>query len=58
MLKKNTVYDPTVCYVGGFSPQDGTLDFYNRINSILNPNMTILDFGAGRAEWYTDDPCI
>lgn len=33
---------------GGFGANDGTLDFYLRINTALQPDMTIVDLGAGR----------
>lgn len=33
---------------GGFSRLDGTLQFYFRVNSLLRPDMTVLDLGAGR----------
>jgi SAM-dependent methyltransferase len=35
---------------GGFSRVDGTVEFYQRINALLSPDMTVLDFGAGRGE--------
>lgn len=34
--------------VGGFTRVDGTIEFYNRVNALLSPHMTVLDFGAGR----------
>lgn len=42
---------------GGFSRIDGTVQFYVRINALLRPEMTVLDFGAGRGEW-TEDPVV
>jgi SAM-dependent methyltransferase len=33
---------------GGFSRVDGTVEFYNRVNALLNQDMVVLDFGAGR----------
>jgi SAM-dependent methyltransferase len=33
---------------GGFSRIDGTVEFYGRINALLDPSMVVLDFGAGR----------
>ena len=33
---------------GGSNSLDGTIEFYNRINALLAPEMVILDFGAGR----------
>ena len=39
-------------YLGGFHPYDGTIDFYNRIDSILTKNLRVLNLGAGRGSWY------
>ena len=39
----------------GFSPNDGTVDFYTRISCFLRPEHEVLDLGAGRAAWYEDD---
>lgn len=33
---------------GGFSRCDGTVEFYNRVQSLLRPGHVVLDFGAGR----------
>src|SRR4051794_20316544 len=33
---------------GGYSRVDSTIDFYLRVNALLKPEMTVLDFGAGR----------
>jgi SAM-dependent methyltransferase len=41
---------------GGFSRIDGTLQFYQRVNALINPNSRLLDFGAGRGE-FAEDPC-
>ena len=41
----------------GYTSIDGTVEFYARINSIIEGSMTVLDFGAGRAAWSEDDPC-
>ena len=40
---------------GGFSPNDGTIDFYSRIKTLISPEMVVLDLGAGRAGWFEDD---
>lgn len=48
-------YNPEKHFLGGFTTNDGTIDFYLRINSLINKDSTILDFGAGRAAWYEDD---
>ncbi len=33
---------------GGFTHVDSTVDFYNRVNALLRPGTTVIDFGAGR----------
>ena len=43
--------------ISGFTSVDGTVEFYSRINSLLNESMSVLDFGAGRAAWHEDDTC-
>lgn len=40
---------------GGFTDIDGTIAFFNRINSFLSPEFTVLDVGCGRGA-YADDP--
>lgn len=42
---------------GGFTSLDGTIEFYTRINALLTPEMTVLDFGAGRGAALTDGDC-
>lgn len=42
---------------GGFTPGDGTIDFYLRVGSLADSNATLIDFGAGRAGWFEDDTC-
>jgi SAM-dependent methyltransferase len=37
--------------IGGFSERDGTIDFYLRINSLLDESSIVLDLGAGRGCW-------
>jgi len=58
MKKKSTEiissYFPEV-HISKFTSIDGTIEFYNRVNSLLDQPMTVLDFGAGRAAWYSDD---
>lgn len=39
---------------GGFSRQDGTVEFYARINSLLHPAATVVDLGAGRGAFLDD----
>ena len=43
--------------LGGYSPLDGTVEFYGRINAFLKPNFVVADLGAGRGAWYFDDSC-
>lgn len=50
-------YKPYSDLIGGFSPSDGTIDFYLRIHSLINNSDTVLDLGAGRAAWFDDDTC-
>ena len=40
---------------GGFTDIDGTIAFFNRINSLLDQSFTVLDLGCGRGK-YADDP--
>lgn len=42
---------------GGFTSLDGTIEFYIRINALLTPDMTVLDFGGGRGAALTDGDC-
>lgn len=43
--------------VGGFTENDGTIDFYLRVNSLITNTSIVIDFGAGRGAWYEDDKC-
>ena len=40
---------------GGFTDIDGTVAFFNRVNSLLEPSFVILDVGCGRGS-YSEDP--
>ena len=40
---------------GGFSRLDGTVEFYSRINALLDSSMTVLDLGAGRGAQFEDE---
>jgi SAM-dependent methyltransferase len=42
--------------VGGFSRVDGTIEFYSRVNALLESDMTVLDFGAGRGLFLDEPP--
>jgi SAM-dependent methyltransferase len=39
---------------GGFTRIDGTIQFYARVNALLRPDMTVLEFGAGRGQAAED----
>ena len=43
--------------INGYTSVDGTIEFYSRINSLIDNSMTVLDFGAGRSAWYENDSC-
>ena len=45
----------SVGMLGGYSPLDGTVEFYGRINAFLKPDFVVADLGAGRGAWYYDD---
>lgn len=38
-------------HAGGFSRYDGFVEFYSRVNALLDHDSRVLDFGAGRGEW-------
>src|SRR6201995_1817857 len=40
---------------GGFDRYDGTIQFYQRVNALLQPDFTVLDFGAGRGVAHIED---
>ena len=48
-------YDPRDEMLASFMPLDGSIEFYSRINALLQPTFTVLDVGAGRGAWYFDD---
>jgi SAM-dependent methyltransferase len=48
------VLQPEVA-LGGFTAYDGTIEFYSRIRALINEDMVVLDFGAGRAAWFEDE---
>jgi SAM-dependent methyltransferase len=50
-------YDPGDGMVGGFAVNDGTIEFFNRVNALLSPEFTVLDMGAGRGGWSHVDEC-
>jgi len=40
---------------GGFSRMDSTIQFYERINALLESDFVVLDFGAGRGAGHCED---
>ena len=40
---------------GGFSRVNSTIQFYERINALVDPDFVVLDFGAGRGAAQWDD---
>ena len=50
-------FDPYCDMVNGYSENDGTIEFYGRIKSVLKASDVVLDIGAGRGAWADDDPC-
>lgn len=49
------MYQPFRNHFCSFSPTDGAIDFYLRVNTLTNLEGTYLDYGAGRAKWFEDD---
>jgi SAM-dependent methyltransferase len=41
---------------GGFTRNDGAIEFFSRVHSLFPSHAVVLDFGAGRGEWGTEDP--
>jgi SAM-dependent methyltransferase len=56
-VKTTRNYEPGENMLGGFTTNDGTIAFFNRVNAILEPGFTVLDLGAGRAGWSLLDKC-
>lgn len=50
-------YTPEASMLGGYLPLDGTVEFYGRIRSALREEHVVVDLGAGRASWTSEDPC-
>jgi SAM-dependent methyltransferase len=40
---------------GGFTRNDGAIEFFSRVHSLFPEGAVVLDFGAGRGEWGTED---
>tara|TARA_B110001454_G_scaffold22559_1_gene22090 strand:- start:1528 stop:2262 length:735 start_codon:yes stop_codon:yes gene_type:complete len=56
-MKNKEIFKPGENLLGGFHELDGTIEFYGRINSILKDSDFVLDLGAGRGNWSSDDQC-
>lgn len=39
---------------GGYTRHDGFVEFYTRVNALLEPGSRVLDFGAGRGQWASE----
>ncbi|WP_156391667.1 MULTISPECIES: class I SAM-dependent methyltransferase [unclassified Nocardioides] len=39
---------------GGYTRHDGFIEFYTRVNALLEADSRVLDFGAGRGLWATE----
>ena len=48
-------FNPNVNKVGGYSENDGTIDFHSRINCLIKDDSVVLDYGAGRGAWAKDE---
>jgi SAM-dependent methyltransferase len=42
---------------GGIVRDDGEIAFYVRVNGLLQPEMTVLDYGAGRGAVFSSNKC-
>lgn len=51
------MYRPENSFLGEFTPNDGTIEFYGRIRAFAQPDHTVMDLGAGRGAWFEDDTC-
>lgn len=40
--------------LGDFSPLDGGVEFYGRVNAFLQPHFVVVDLGAGRGAWLSE----
>jgi len=48
------MFEPFKNLPGKFSTNDGTIDFYLRIRTLINKNKVVLDLGAGEGNWFND----
>lgn len=60
-VKKKTMREDVIATLypeviaGGYARNDGFVDFYVRVQSLLTHDSVILDFGAGRGGWNDSD---
>jgi len=47
-------FSPSTYFLGGYTDNDGTVEFYGRIRNLVDSQKVILDLGAGRGSWYSD----
>jgi SAM-dependent methyltransferase len=40
---------------GGYSRDNGSVAFFSRVNALLEPHMTVIDYGAGRGHAFQSD---
>ena len=45
-------------YLGNYGPIDGTVEFYGRIQALVERDSVVLNIGAGRGSWYYEDYCV
>lgn len=45
-------FKPHADLAGGFSPTNGTIDFYLRVSTFLHEDAVVVDLGAGRGGWF------
>lgn len=48
-------FNPKSNLIGGYSVNDGSIDFYSRIQCLIKNDSRVLDFGAGRGAWSDDE---
>jgi len=54
--RKNLVRLYPEVEAGGYSRVDGTVEFYSRVNALLQPDFAVLDLGAGRGAQLLKSP--
>jgi SAM-dependent methyltransferase len=52
-MNNKEIFYPEALF-GGFTDIDGTVAFYNRVNSLLDPSFVVLDVGCGRGVYNED----